>query len=214
MGVAVSTSRASQGATPLALIEEISHRVLNEYTHAIATLSLAAAEIGDAKARLALAAVADRLRAHAELHRALRRPGDCEPSDLGVYLQALCAALSTAILKDRDIALTFIQAQAPLTADRCWRVGLIVSELVTNVVRHAFHERRRRIVIEVCAGIQLTYCRVSDNGRAGVSSRRPGRGRAIIDSLASQLGGRVQWSFGSAGTTALLAFPTEPPPPP
>jgi hypothetical protein len=38
---AISRSEASTEPPPLLLVGEISHRVLNDYTHAIATLSLA-----------------------------------------------------------------------------------------------------------------------------------------------------------------------------
>jgi two-component sensor histidine kinase len=68
-----STLLAHSGQ-PLALhlVEEISHRVVNEYTEAIAILALAASR-GHAPADLALARAANRLRAHADSHRAFFR---------------------------------------------------------------------------------------------------------------------------------------------
>ena len=71
---AISPSVASLEPTPLRLVGEISHRVLNDYAHAIATLSLARAGTTDVAAQSALAAAEGRLRAYADAHRALRPP--------------------------------------------------------------------------------------------------------------------------------------------
>lgn len=198
------------GATSLTLVAEISHRVMNEYTHAIATLSLAAADTANANARMTLIVAARRLRAYAGVHRALAPPYGSGRQDLGEYLKALCVALSSASLSDRAVHLTFIQCEASMAADRCWRVGLIVSELVTNAVRHAFAGRSGAIVVELCARGGMTYCRISDNGRAASYSPQPGRGRAIVEGLTRELGGKVEWLFGPNGTTVFLSIPSEP----
>ena len=81
-----ATRKALARQKALMLVGEISHRVLNEYTHAIATLAIARAETTDLRARNALAAAERRLRAHADVHRALRPPPAGQPYDLGNYL--------------------------------------------------------------------------------------------------------------------------------
>lgn len=204
-----STPERLLDADSLTLVEEISHRVMNDYTHAVATLSLAAADMANANARLALIVAARRLRAYADVHRALTPPYGPGRADLGEYLKALSLALSSASLSDRAVHLTFIQCGASMSTDRCWRVGLIVSELVTNAVRHAFAGRSGAIVVELCARGGMTYCRVSDNGRAASYSPRPGRGCAIVKGLTRELGGKVEWLFGPNGTSVFLSIPSE-----
>lgn len=194
---------------PLTLVDEISHRVLNDYTHAIATLRLAAADTPSLRARAALAMVAERLQAYAEVHRALRPPRLTEQTDLGDHLQRLCEALTAARLADRGVRLTFIRSTVRMKAHQCWRVGLIVSELMTNAVRHAFAERGGELVVELSSSAGLVYCRVSDNGRATIARPQPGRGRTIVDALARQLGGDVDWLFDAAGATVTLSFPRD-----
>ncbi|MDB5584263.1 MAG: hypothetical protein JWR80_9439 [Bradyrhizobium sp.] len=61
----------NRGTTSLMLIEEFTHRVLNEYSRAIAGLRLAARYVHDAKARHSLIEAADHLHAQAHAHRAL-----------------------------------------------------------------------------------------------------------------------------------------------
>lgn len=207
---AISPSKASMEPPPLLLVGEISHRVLNEYTHAIATLSLARAGTTDITARSALAEAESRLRAYASVHRALRPPPAARRRDLGRYLEGVCAALSRASLRERGVRLTLIPSEAILAADRCWRVALIIAELVHNAVRHAFDEGGGRILVEVESLGPTILCRVADDGRPASSSPPQGRGRRIVESLTDALGGRIEWLFEPFGTEVVLLIPSDP----
>jgi two-component sensor histidine kinase len=207
---AISPSEAPAEPALLLLVGEISHRVLNEYTHAIATLALARAGATDLTARSALAAAERRLRAQAEAHRALRPPPDGRPYDLGQYLETVCSALCCASLRDRGVRLTLIASEIPLAADRCWRVALITAELVNNAVRHAFNQGGGRILVEIESLGPTVLCRVADDGRALSSSPPRGWGRSIVESLTDALGGRIEWRFGPLGTEVVLRIPSDP----
>jgi two-component sensor histidine kinase len=206
---AISPSKASREPPPLLLVGEISHRVLNEYTHAIATLSLARAETTDVTARSALADAERRLRAYADLHRALRPPPANRPCDLGEYLEGVCAALSCASLRERGVRLTLIPSEVWLPADHCWRVALIVAELVNNAVRHAFGKSGGRIVVEVESLGPTVLCRVADNGRPASPNPPQGWGRSIVENLAHALGGQIEWLFEPSGTQVVLRIPAD-----
>jgi two-component sensor histidine kinase len=209
---AISVADASLGAAPLMLVGEISHRVLNEYTHVIATLAIARAETTDLTARSALAAAEHRLLAHAAVHRALRPPPAGQPYDLGTYLAGVCGALACASLRDRGVRLTLVPGDVSLAAERCWRVALIVTELVNNAVRHAFRGGGGWVLVEVGVDGQAICCRVSDDGRAASVEPLPGLGRNIAESLAQALGGAIQWRFEPTGTSAVLRIPADPTP--
>ena len=206
---AFSPSAASTEPPPLLLVGEISHRVLNEYTHAIATLSLARAGTTDIAALSALAAAESRLRAYADVHRALRPPPSARPCDLGQYLETVCAALSCASLRDRGVRLTLVPSEVPLAADRCWRVALIVAELVNNAVRHAFHQGGGRILVEVESLGPTILCRVADDGHPASSTPPQGWGRGIVESLTQALEGRIEWLFAPSGTEVVLRIPSD-----
>ena len=64
----------ARGGEPLALVAEITHRVVNEHTHAIAVLNRAAAHASDPGSRTGVSDAADRLRAYAEAHCTLPAP--------------------------------------------------------------------------------------------------------------------------------------------
>jgi len=207
---AISPSEASAEPPPLLLVGEISHRVLNEYTHAIATLSLARAVTTDVTARSALADAERRLRAYADLHRALRPPRADRRRDLGTYLEGVCAALSCASLRERGVRLTLVPSEVMLPADRCWRVALIIAELVNNAVRHAFDEGGGRILVEVESLGPTIQCRVSDDGRPASCTPPRGWGRSIVESLTQELAGQIEWLFEPSGTRVVLRIPSDP----
>lgn len=94
-----------------------------------------------------------------------------------------------------------------LHAERCWQLGMIVYELVTNAARHAlFDGGDGEVLVELTCADGIANCRVSDNGSApkGV---RTGRGLKIIGDLARSSGGQVDHSFGVEGALFTLAFP-------
>ena len=91
--------------------------------------------------------------------------------------------------------------------ERCWKLGSIVSELPTNVARHAqFDDRHPELRVELMLAGNVVKCGVSDNGSAAEPIQR-GRGLTIIGELASSLGGRIHTSCAAEGSSFLLTFP-------
>jgi two-component sensor histidine kinase len=94
-----------------------------------------------------------------------------------------------------------------LEGERCWKVGLIVSELLTNVARHArFDDRHPEAKVKLLLAGNVVRCGVSDNGSASEFIMR-GRGLTIVGELASSLGGRVHVGCAAEGSSFLLTFP-------
>jgi two-component sensor histidine kinase len=191
------------------LVEEITHRVANEYTAAIASISRAASRCANIDARTALAGAARRLLEYAEIHRALQPPLATGPIDLSLYLRGLCGAIVRGGLAERNIDLTLVEEAIEIEAQKCWRVGMIVSELITNAARHGLQYRGGSIIVEISSSDGGVQCLVTDNGRS--INPKPGRGTRITRALARELGGRIDWYFGQSGTTVLLHFPRRQP---
>jgi two-component sensor histidine kinase len=192
---------------PLYLVEEITHRVVNEYAEAIAMLSLAARVSSDAQAQAVLSSAADRLRAHVEAHRALQAPLQDGPTELAGYIVQVCACLLKASLAQNGVELTVETEEVWLDADRCWRVGLIVAELIRNAARHGLAGGPGVVRVEIAKTPGIVTCKVSDSGR-GLSDAHLGRGRRLVRALTTELGGQVDWAFTPAGCCVDLTFPT------
>jgi len=190
------------------LVEEITHRVANEYTTAIAAISRIASRCTDIHARTALVGAARRLLDYADVHRALQPPVAGGPADLGLHLRGLCGAITRASLAERNIHLTLVEAAIEIDSEKCWRVGMIVCELITNAARHGLQYRGGGIIVELSTSDGAVVCQVTDNGKS--TNPKPGRGMRITRALARELGGRVDWYFSHSGSTALLHFPRGP----
>ena len=126
--------------------------------------------------------------------------------DVGAYLRRLCQAISRSKLDARGIELLLMECSFQMESERCWRLGLIVSELITNAVRHAFHSGGGAIRVELLPSASFVECRVTDNG-SGAANVNHGHGLKIIGALAESLGGRIDQQFGPRGATSVLIFP-------
>ena len=192
------------------LLLEHGHRVANEYALATAMLSLAARRSQSPEARDALTAAADKLRLYSDAYRTLQPPLQDDAIYLADYLRPMCAAIAKANLADRDIQLVFVEDSVLLDAGRCLRVGAIVSELITNVVKHRTRSTSGEIVVELTARSGQVFCSVVDEA-ACPQAGPTGHGSRILAVLAAELGGALEQRFGPDGAISLLSFPQAPP---
>jgi two-component sensor histidine kinase len=189
------------------LLRELNHRIKNELASAIYAVSAKAVHSDSVAVKAALLDVVDLLHQCADVHRALRMPDRRRLTDTATYLQQLCFATTKYRLDRLAIRVLFSADDLRLEGERCWKLGLIVSELMTNVARHArFDAKPPELRVELTLAGNVVKCRVSDNGSAADPIRR-GRGMAVVGELAGSLGGRVHASSAADGYSVLLTFP-------
>jgi two-component sensor histidine kinase len=202
----------STGSTPFfeapLLLREFSHRINNEFASAIGAISIAVARSTNDEAKLVLATVADQLQNYALVHHALQTPEHTGCIDAAAYLRQLCQSISRSRLESKGIELRLVAPRLEMNSERCWGLGLIVSELITNAERHAFHNSGGLIRVELLPSLSYVECRVMDNGTSEANGR-PGHGLKIVEALAQSLGGTIDQRFGPHGATAVLIFPAE-----
>jgi two-component sensor histidine kinase len=200
---------SSTYSTSEVLLREITHRVNNEFASAIQAVSFAAAKSPDCNVKAALASVMEQLDNFAKVHRALQMPAGKDRIDASTYLRNLCESISRSKLEDRDIELVLAERPFRMSSERCWVLGMIIAELITNAVRHAFDQEGGTIRIECRAFGEFVECRVSDNGSASTVHVRPGTGIRIIEALAQRLDADFRFRFGRDGCESVLIFPIE-----
>ncbi|MGC1443986.1 MAG: ATP-binding protein [Xanthobacteraceae bacterium] len=188
------------------LLHELNHRVNNEFASAINAVSVAAARSGNEEVKLVMAGVVDLLHRYADVHRALQAPDIITLLDAATYIRRLCFSISRSKLDHKKIGLVFAASPMQLQSDRCWRMGMIVHELITNAARHAFAGEKGEIQVELLRVGSVIACKVQDDGSLRRQVRH-GRGLKIIEMLAKTLDGRFEQKFGSLGSTSMLAFP-------
>jgi two-component sensor histidine kinase len=202
----VPSSRSSPSEDRL-LLDELTHRVSNELASAIGIVTAASARSSATEVKIALDRVRERLESWAQVQLALQMPDYDTLIDASVYLRQLCHALVRSKLNWQDIELTVSAAPLKLHSVQCWRMGLIVAELVTNSARHAFCGNGGIISVELaCLEAAAVECCVEDNGSA-LENVRPGRGLRIVAGLTEKLGGTLDQRFGPRGTRSTLTFP-------
>jgi two-component sensor histidine kinase len=196
----------------LLVLREFTHRVNNELASAIAAISLVAKRSPHGEVKVTLERVLNRLENYAKVHRALQVPTHGILVDAAAYFHLLCRSISLSKLNAEGIQLVLIECPLQLHSEQCWRLGMIVSELITNSARHAFSERGGTIEVEIVQRDNFARCRVADDG-AGAATIRQGQGLSIIEGLVRGLGGKIDQQFTAHGTTSVVTFPLRLPAP-
>lgn len=186
------------------LLRELNRRINNQFASAIDLISVQAVRAEGAEAKAVLADAVELLHAHAGVRRALLMPRYGILIDAARYLRKLCWALRGAGLERLNIQLTLRGDRLPLESERCWRLGLIVHELVTNAEKQAcFDARSGAINIELVRTDGLLECVVSDN----LSATRARHRQQIVGDLARTLNGRIKHGTGADLGSVVISFP-------
>ena len=127
---------------------------------------------------------------------------------IGDYLSELSQRLAKSLTQEVNFS-AIVDTNIAMESSKAVAIGLIVTELVINALRHAFPgQRRGKVVISykvLRSGWRLS---VSDDGvgaaSAPINARGAGHGSKIIDVLAEQLNACIQLKSDSKGTRVSL----------
>src|SRR5215213_3736921 len=194
------------------LLTELSHRVANSLQIIASILLMKARSVESAETRLHLQDAHRRVMSVASVQKHLQASGNGELIPVGPYLSKLCETLASSMIGDnRPISIKVVADDGATTSDQAVSIGLIVTELVINALKHAFAEST--IDGHVVVGYEVHGANwklsISDTG-AGMPDLRPGAkktglGTSLINALAQQLDAQVEIvSGGSNGTTVSL----------
>src|SRR5499433_3951128 len=150
------------------LLHELNHRINNEFCSAISAVSLTAARSRNRQVKAALTGVTELLHHYAGVHHALRMPENDVRVDAAAYLRKLCLSIRRSKLDHMKIDLVLAAPRLWLQSDRCWLLGMIVYELITNAARHASAGGNGLIRVELLrTGARLSNvgCWITDRAR-------------------------------------------------
>jgi two-component sensor histidine kinase len=197
----------SRALNELTLLLELNHRIDNEFASAINLVAIAAVRSDNPEVKTALGNVVELLDEHAGVLRSLKIPDDDALVDAAEYLGRLCFCMSRSKLDRMNIHLLFAADTLLLQSDRCWRLGMILYELITSSTRHAYFEGRQgEVRAELWREGAFVKCRVSDNGSVSTGTKA-GRGFRILVDLSRSLGGRIHRSIGAEGSSCAFDLP-------
>ena len=195
------------------LLKEVYHRVKNNLQVVCSLLDLQADALADPQARAVFDDCQRRIQAMALAHEALSQSSSLARVHVGDYARRLAADLLRAqSIEVERLRLTIETDEVWLPVEKAVPCGLILNELLTNCVKHAFPGGRAG---EICldvradAGAQVTLA-VGDDGVGfppAVDFRHTDSlGLQLIHLLTEQLGGTVTLEQ-RGGTAVTLRFP-------
>jgi chemotaxis protein methyltransferase CheR len=197
------------------LLEELQHRVANSLQIIAAILLLKSRSVESEETRLHLQDAHNRVLSVAAVQQHLHVSGTAGAIEMSPYLSKLCASLTTSMIGDsRPITLEVGSDRGSVTSREAVSVGLIVTELVLNALKHAFPKDKSDHRIAVVYDVAGTNWQLSvaDNGIGGLpgvfAQAKAGLGTSIVKALAQQLDARVEVLSGPQGTTVSVTHGT------
>jgi PAS domain S-box-containing protein len=198
-----------------ALLREVHHRVKNNLQVINSLLALQAYQAPDPAVGELLAESQGRVRTMALVHENLYRAGNFASVPLAAHVEGLCAHLFASY--GRAAGRVDLHLRVPdvaLDLERAVPCGLIVNELVSNALKHAFPGSRTgvlRVEFDVLTG-GLYRLVVADDGVGLPPGLDPhhaaSMGLQLVADLTEQLGGTLDVA-GGPGTTFTVRFPAE-----
>ncbi len=174
------------------LLREVYHRVKNNLQIVDGMMVMQARRLADPQAKQALTDMRSRLHALGLVHHQLMESLDLETFDIGPFLRELT---QNVMQSGPPSEVGFTVRAAPLTVglDFAIPLGLIVTELVTNALKHAFPDGvgHVEVILEQDQTGVVTLV-VADDGKGLDPERdRTSLGSTIIEGLVKQLGGTL-----------------------
>jgi len=194
------------------LLSELNHRVKNSLSIVSSMLSLQANANEDENLRLHLREASSRVAAVARAHERLYQTTDIEKLDVGAYIKDVCGDLPVP-------AGTTVSVEAPggihLSMDRAISIALIVVELATNAMKHAYSGETGIVWVALAKKVNALVLSITDEGRGVPADFAPqkskGLGMRIVLALATQLNAELTVKRRNKGTSFELLVPLNQP---
>src|ERR1700730_7887326 len=197
------------------LLEELEHRVVNSLQIIASIIMLKATTDESKEPRRHLEDAHNRVISVATVQKHLRGSVANSTIEMSPYLATLCTALAQSMISDnRPISIKFNGTGGNSTRRDAESIGLIVTELVINSLKHAFDETTKDGEIRVSYEVSGTdwQLAVSDNGCGkpdGVFAQpKTGLGTGVVKALAKQLDANVVTLSGALGTKVSVTHAT------
>lgn len=197
------------------LLDELRHRVANSLQIIASIIMMKARTVESEETRRHLQDAHQRVMSVAAVQDHLHASIPGTPVELGPYLSKLCEALSHSMIGDnRSISLKVHGEGGSASCRDAESLGLIVTELVINSLKHAFNDDTKDGQITVAFDVAGTDWKlsISDNGTGkpdGVFAQpKTGLGTGIVKALAKQLDAQVVTLSGRQGTTVSVTHAT------
>jgi two-component sensor histidine kinase len=192
------------------LLKEVHHRVKNNLQVVSSLLRLQSSHFDDARIVEAFAESQDRIRSMSLVHEKLYQSADLAQIDFGDYVRDLAVQLLETYCASADgVSLAVEVEDIALDIDQAISCGLILNELLSNAIKHAFPgERTGDVRVEMRARAGQISLLVSDNG-VGLPDdldveQSDSLGLELVHALTQQLDGTLNVENRDGCTVSIL----------
>jgi len=194
------------------LLQEIHHRVKNNLQIITSMINMQMRTLAEPHSREILTECKTRVDAIALIHEKLYQSRDFRNVPFKDYARGLATALYQASgMSFSRIKFEIDIQNILLPVAQAIPCGLIVNELVTNSIKHAFPQGRSgSITVSLAQHDQTLQLRVRDDGvgmtKAAMGAEHPSIGLQLVASLTDQLDGTLEM-HSAAGLIVTITFP-------
>ena len=187
------------------LLQELQHRVANSLQIIASVLMQSARRVQSEESRMHLHDAHSRVMSIATLQKQLAIT-QLKEVELKTYFADLCRSISASMIGDpAGLTLEASVDKTTTNSDVSVSMGLIVTELVINAIKHAFPGQATggKITVAFAAEKEAWLLSVSDNGTGMPTAKKrgkPGLGTGIVEALSKQLDATVTVLDANPGT--------------
>ena len=198
------------------LLHEVDHRVKNNLQMISSLIVMQARSIGDADVKASLMRMLERIEALSTVHRRLYQSDDVTIFSVSDFIRDLVSDLLGASGRD-GVKARFELDEVSVRADKATPVALLVNEIVTNALKHAYAEAdgaSGQLSVSLRGDASRFVIDIADDGPGlpdGAAEGANSFGMRLIRSLTRQLGASIEWHNASPGTRVVVTVPAERP---
>jgi two-component sensor histidine kinase len=190
------------------LLHEVDHRVKNNLQLIASLLQLQARRTPDEATRQAVRGILERVNAIGAVHRRLFQGGDVQRFDLAEFVRDLAGDLAAGARRD-DIQLKLDLDAVAVPASQAAALALIVNELISNALKHAFPGRAGVVQVAIRRTPEGFALTVADDGPGLPEGGPKGFGSTIIQLLCQQVKATLAYEDAAPGTRVVVTMPLE-----
>ncbi len=192
------------------LLREVHHRIKNNIFSIETLLVLQSRSVESSEAQSVLQSAVSRVQGMRVLYQKLLGSGSYTENSVRHYIESLVDSIRDVFPESQTLCIDMRLQDFQLSADRLFPLGIIVNELLTNIMKHAFEAGAAgHISLSLEKNEGTVILEMRDNGRGLPEnfdlSSAEGFGLMIVKMLAQQLDGRFEM-YSEGGTVSRLTF--------
>jgi PAS domain S-box-containing protein len=193
------------------LLQEVHHRVKNNLQIICSLLSLQADRLDDNEPKKYLDSSVARIKSMSLIHELLYQTKGLNAINLKQYIEKLIFDISSTLSFENEITFITDIQDMTISLDKAVPCGLIITELITNSIKHAYPEDTQDKQIEIrfkTDDESSTLC-IKDNG-VGIDTEfsSDSLGLTVVNSLVRQLRGNISFK-NENGLAVKIELPSE-----